>query len=77
MVREDQVNWLAALAQTIRHFMRIREIRKSARVLLTTVASQEVLGERLVREGANGIVYKPYKSAALLQAVRKALDKAS
>ena len=41
---------------------------------MTTITAQEALGERLIAQGARGIVYKPYKSSALLKAVREALD---
>ena len=43
-------------------------------VLLTSITAQEALGEQLITQGARGIVYKPYKSKALLSAIRKALD---
>ncbi len=43
-------------------------------VLLTSITAQEALGERLITQGAKGIVYKPYKSKALLGAIRKVLD---
>ena len=43
-------------------------------VLLTSITAQEALGERLIAQGAKGIVYKPYKSKVLLAAIRKVLD---
>jgi nitrogen-specific signal transduction histidine kinase/CheY-like chemotaxis protein len=43
-------------------------------VLLTSITAQEALGEHLIAQGAKGIVYKPYKSKALLAAIRKVLD---
>lgn len=43
-------------------------------VLLTSITAQEALGERLIAQGARGIIYKPYKSKVLLAAIRKVLD---
>lgn len=43
-------------------------------ILLTSITAQESLGERLITQGAKGIVYKPYKSKVLLAAIRKVLD---
>jgi two-component system, cell cycle sensor histidine kinase and response regulator CckA len=56
-------------------FHALHEMDPAVRVLLTTVSSQEELGERLITQGALGAVYKPYKSDVLLSAIRKALAK--
>lgn len=42
-------------------------------ILLTSITAQEPLGERLIAQGAKGIVYKPYISNVLLAMVRKVL----
>jgi len=55
-------------------FQVLRSIDPKAAILLTSVHNQESLGERLTRQGALGIVFKPYKSVTLLTAVRKALN---
>ncbi len=54
-------------------FHALRAADPDARVLLTSISAQEALCERLIRQGACGMVFKPYKSNALLSAVRKAL----
>lgn len=55
-------------------FHKLRAANPDVRVLLTSIHTQEELGERLTRAGAKGIVFKPYRSNALLVAVRKALS---
>ena len=55
-------------------FNAIMETDENARILLTSGFAQEELSERLMRAGAKGMVFKPYKSDALLGAVRDTLD---
>ncbi len=55
-------------------FDALRELAKDVRVLLTSVAAQETVGQRLIRQGAKGMILKPYTSDALLAAVREALN---
>lgn len=55
-------------------FHRIREIEQAVRILLTSVSANEAIGDRLVAQGAAGMVYKPYTRESLLRAVRSALD---
>jgi CheY-like chemotaxis protein len=52
----------------------MRKLDPKLPILLTSITAQEALGERLITQGAKGIVYKPYKSNVLLAAIRKALD---
>jgi signal transduction histidine kinase/ActR/RegA family two-component response regulator len=55
-------------------FHAMRKVDPVLPVLLTSITAQEALGERLITQGAKGIVYKPYKSKVLLSAIRKVLD---
>ena len=55
-------------------FHALQKLDPKLPVLLTSITAQEALGERLITQGAKGIVYKPYKSKALLAAIRKVLD---
>lgn len=55
-------------------FRVLRQLRSDAKVMLTSMHAQDDVGERLTRDGASGIVYKPYKREDLLVAVRRALD---
>ncbi len=57
-------------------FRALRELSANVPVLLTTGFAKEGQSERLVQEGALGVLYKPYKSQALLRAIRKALNRA-
>ena len=52
----------------------MRKLDPKLPILLTSITAQEALGERLITQGAKGIVYKPYKSNVLLAAIRKVLD---
>jgi two-component system, cell cycle sensor histidine kinase and response regulator CckA len=52
----------------------IKKMDPKLPILLTSITAQEALGERLIAQGAKGIVYKPYKSNVLLNMVRKVLD---
>ncbi len=56
-------------------FEALRELDQKAKVLLTSGFVQENVGERLIKRGAKGMVYKPYKSEQLLGAIRDILDK--
>lgn len=55
-------------------FKALRRIDPDIPVLLTSGFVQEDKSERLLKAGALGLVYKPYKSDVLLQRVRLALD---
>ena len=55
-------------------FHAMHKIDPDLPVLLTSITAQDALGERLITQGAKGIVYKPYKSKVLLSAIRKVLD---
>jgi two-component system, cell cycle sensor histidine kinase and response regulator CckA len=55
-------------------FHAVHKLDPKLPVLLTSITAQEALGERLIAQGARGIVYKPYKSKSLLTAIRKVLD---
>jgi DNA-binding NarL/FixJ family response regulator len=55
-------------------FHLIRKLNPKLPILLTSITAQETLSERLIAQGAKGIVYKPYKSKVLLTMIRKVLD---
>ena len=55
-------------------FKALRRIDPDIPVLLTSGFVQEDKSERLIKAGALGLVYKPYKSDSLLKNVRQALD---
>ena len=55
-------------------FHALQKLDPNLPVLLTSITAQEALGERLIRQGAKDIVYKPYKSKVLLAAIRQVLD---
>jgi two-component system cell cycle sensor histidine kinase/response regulator CckA len=57
-------------------FFALREQNRKAAVLLSSVRTHEDLAESLVKQGAFGVVYKPYRTDTLLAAVRKALNAA-
>ena len=54
-------------------FKALRRIDPDIPVLLTSGFVQEDKSERLIKAGALGLVYKPYKSDSLLRSVREAL----
>ena len=54
-------------------FFAFREINPTVPILISSVQTHEDLADRLVAEGAQGVVYKPYRSSTLLVAVRRAL----
>ncbi len=54
-------------------FFAFREINPAVPILISSVRTHEDLADRLVAEGARGVVYKPYRSNTLLVAVRRAL----
>ena len=56
-------------------FRAIREKSPHMPILLISGFAQDELSERLIRQGALGIIYKPCRSDALLVALRDALDK--
>ena len=56
-------------------FRALREMSPGLPVLLTTGFAKEGQSERLIQEGALGVLYKPYKSETLLRALRKALNR--
>ena len=56
-------------------FRAIRELRSDVPILLTSGFAQEELSERLIRAGAAGLVFKPYKSEDLLIQIREVLDR--
>lgn len=56
-------------------FRVIREKSPKTPVLLTSGFAQDELSERLIHQGACGIIYKPFRSEALLVAIRDALDR--
>ncbi len=58
-------------------FKALRRIDPDIAILLTSGYVQEEKSARLTKAGALGLVYKPYKSDALLRAVRRALDTCS
>ncbi len=55
-------------------FKALRRIDPDIPILLTSGYVQEDKGERLIKAGALGMVYKPYKSDVLLRRVRHALN---
>jgi CheY-like chemotaxis protein len=57
-------------------FLRMKEINPDVRTLLSTGYSQDGRAREILESGAIGFVQKPYRVAALLSAVRNALDTA-
>jgi PAS domain S-box-containing protein len=55
-------------------FSQLRERDPALPVLLTSGYVQEEITDRLMKKGAIGLVYKPYKSDVLLSHLREALD---
>lgn len=56
-------------------FAEIQQRRPGLPVLLTSGYAQEEVTERLIEQGAAGMVYKPYKSDLLAARIRQALDR--
>lgn len=55
-------------------YQAMRRIRPDIPVLLTSGFVQESCSDRLIEQGALGLMYKPYTSDALLKRIRQALD---
>ena len=55
-------------------FVELRRLDPALRVLLTSGYAQEDVTDRLIGQGAAGMVYKPYKSETLLAHIRRALN---
>ncbi|HPG00614.1 MAG TPA: response regulator [Kiritimatiellia bacterium] len=56
-------------------FRAVRNIKAEVPILLTSGFAQEELSERLIKAGAAGLVFKPYKSEDLLIQIREVLDR--
>ncbi len=54
-------------------FRGLRALNPDVPVLMTSIRAHEAVADRLIKQGARGVVYKPYKSNVLLTAVRSAL----
>ena len=56
-------------------FHALQKINKQVCVLLTSGFAREEVSERLVRQGARGMIHKPYKNDDLVGRIRTILDK--
>jgi PAS domain S-box-containing protein len=55
-------------------FARLRAVNPQAKILLVTGYSPEDVAEDLLRQGAEGVVQKPYNMVTLARSIRQSLD---